>query len=132
MNNSHYTQHSLVGKMIKRELRTMFGNVKFSVQTSRDAIDVSWTDGPTGESVKKIISKYQIGYFNTIDDTYVYSNRRSDIPQVRNVFLDRVLSAEVEEAIKKEYHFGEKNIWNDLFGCWNGDAVYKVFATLAF
>ena len=64
-------------KNLKQELKDAFPKTKFSVRSRSysggDSIDVNWTDGPTSEEVEKIISKYQEGSFNGMEDIYEYS-----------------------------------------------------------
>jgi hypothetical protein len=47
-------------KNVRKELKTEFPNVKFSVKR-RDCnvIDISWTDGPTSKMVEEISGKYE-------------------------------------------------------------------------
>lgn len=64
-------------KNMKVELALAFPGVKFSIKTRRfsggDAIDVSWTDGPTSKQVDEIIDRYSAGSFNGMEDIYNYS-----------------------------------------------------------
>lgn len=64
-------------KNIRIELKSAFPKVKFSVKSSRfsmgDSIDVSWIDGPISEQVEAIISRYQAGSFNGMEDIYEHS-----------------------------------------------------------
>ena len=64
-------------KNIRIELAEAFRGVKFSVRSSRfsggDAIDISWTDGPTSKQVEAITSKYAAGGFDGMTDCYEYS-----------------------------------------------------------
>jgi hypothetical protein len=65
-------------KNIRIELKRAFPEVKFSITSSTfsmgDAIDVSWTDGPTVSQVDQIIGKYKAGSFDSMNDIYEYSN----------------------------------------------------------
>lgn len=64
-------------KNIKIELALAFPGIKFSIKTRRfsggDAIDVSWTDGPTSKQVDEIIDRYSAGSFDGMQDLYEYS-----------------------------------------------------------
>lgn len=66
-------------KNIRAELKAAFPKIKFSVRSEvfsgGDAIDVSWTDGPTTEEVNKIIGKYNDGHYNSQEEYYEYSER---------------------------------------------------------
>src|SRR3990167_3139449 len=64
-----------VAKMIRQELKQAFPDTKFSVRSSKYSggcsIDVYWTDGPTGDAVSAISSKYQgAGFDGMIDMKY--------------------------------------------------------------
>ena len=50
---------------------------------------ISWTNGVTVAMVEAITSKYKLGHFDGMTDSYEYSNRRDDVPQVAYVFLSR-------------------------------------------
>ncbi len=64
-------------KNIRKELKAAFPGVTFSVKTERfsggDAIDISWTLGPTTSAVDKIVKKYAGGSFDGMEDLYTYS-----------------------------------------------------------
>lgn len=64
----------LAAKNIRIELKRNFPGVKFSVRgksfSMGDSIDVAWYDGPTVKQVEEIISKYQYGWFNGMEDIY--------------------------------------------------------------
>jgi hypothetical protein len=63
-------------KNMRIELARAFPGVKFSVKSRRfsggDSIDVSWTDGPTGDQVDAIIDRYSAGSFDGMQDLYTY------------------------------------------------------------
>lgn len=88
---------------IRKELKEIFPNVKFSVKSEGysmgDSVHVNYTDGPTEKEVNEIIDKYQYGHFNGMEDIYEYSNRREDIPQSKYVGCSRSISDEVENII---------------------------------
>lgn len=72
MNNQKSYGAKEVAKIIKKELGTMYPNTKFSV-TSKDSINVNWTDGPTTDEIRSIISKYKSkGFDGMIDLEYYY------------------------------------------------------------
>jgi hypothetical protein len=90
---------------IRKELKAAFPTVKFSVTSESfsggDAVRIDWTDGPTSESVDKIVRKYQYGHFDGMTDYYECSNRRDDLPaQVKYVSTQREYSRDVRiEAV---------------------------------
>ena len=65
-------RYALGAANIRRELSRKWPSVKFSVRSKSfsmgDSIDVSWTDGPSGEEVDKIISKYNTSTFDAYQD----------------------------------------------------------------
>ena len=77
VDQSKLSSWALGAKNIKIELEQAFPGVKFSVKSESfsmgDSIDVYWTGNPAREDVDKIISKYQEGHFNSMDDLYEYS-----------------------------------------------------------
>lgn len=87
---------------IKKELKAAFPNTKFSVRGDYNAVRIDWTDGPTIDQVKSIGNKYEMGSFDGMTDSYNYTNRRDDIPQVSYVFENREISPAVKEAKKQE------------------------------
>lgn len=80
-------------KAIRAELKVAFKGVKFSVTSESysmgDSVSVSWTNGPSRAEVDAITDKYQEGHFNGMIDSYEYSNKRADIPQVMFVHTTR-------------------------------------------
>jgi uncharacterized protein YfcZ (UPF0381/DUF406 family) len=92
-------------KAIRIELKAAFPSIKFRVTSESysmgDNVNISWTDGPTLESVEKITKKYQYGHFDGMEDIYEDSNVRKDIPQSKFVFVNRNMS-EATEAVLKE------------------------------
>lgn len=64
-----------------------------------DSVHVNWTDGPTSDEVDRIISKYQYGHFNGMEDMYESTNRRADIPQSKYVSGRRSISDELEAIL---------------------------------
>lgn len=63
-------------KNIRIELKRRWPKVNFSVKSRRfsggNAIDVSWTDGPTSKQVEPIINQYQGGDFDGMTDSFTY------------------------------------------------------------
>ena len=75
-----YTGLKTGAKNLKRELRTAFPGVKFSVRSSSYSmgcsIDVQYPHEFPKESIEQlegIYNKYQYGYFNGMEDIYEYS-----------------------------------------------------------
>lgn len=68
---------TLAAANIRAELKRAFPGVKFSVRSDRfsggDSVQVTWTDGPTSEAVKRIIGNYKAGSFDGMTDCYNYA-----------------------------------------------------------
>lgn len=96
------SSQAAAAKMIRKELKTAFPTVKFSVTSSSfsmgDDVHVSWTDGPTTDQVNAITSKYQYGHFDGMIDLYEYSNKRTDLPQTKYVMTRRDISRAIYAA----------------------------------
>lgn len=85
---------------IRAELKKQFPGIKFSVRSETfsmgNSVRISWTDGPTRETIEKISNKYQYGHFDGMNDIYINSNHREDIPQAKWVTCDRSMSEETK------------------------------------
>ncbi|HWI50121.1 MAG TPA: LPD29 domain-containing protein [Rummeliibacillus sp.] len=92
-----------IGRMIKAELKKAFPSAKFSVTSDCNSVRITWVNGPSHKKVDEITSKYKMGNFDGMTDSYDYSNRREDIPQVSYVFLNREISEDVYASKFKEY-----------------------------
>lgn len=92
-----------IGRIVKAELKKAFPNVKFSVTSDSDSVRVNWTNGVTVKMVEEITGKYKLGHFDGMTDSYEYSNRRHDVPQVSYVFLSRDISEDIYAAKFTEY-----------------------------
>ena len=109
--------HAATAKAIRTELKKEFPLVAFSVRarsfSGGTSVDVEWINGPTYDTVNKIIGKYQYGHFNGMEDIYENTNSRNDIPQVKYVQIRREVSEDIKQQIfehcKKTY-----NHWENL------------------
>jgi len=92
-------------KAIREELKKEFPGVKFKVHSEGGSeINIYYVDGPSYESVDKIVGKYKMGHFDGMTDIYEYDNRREDIPQVLYVFTTREISLEYGQEALKEFN----------------------------
>lgn len=66
-----YASAAFVAKNVRRDLKKAFPGVKFGVTSERSTINVRWNDGPTSESVRDLITRYETGYFDGMTDCYV-------------------------------------------------------------
>jgi hypothetical protein len=102
-------QSSICAKAIRAELKKEFSGIKFQVTSKSysggNSVDVFWIDGPSTDSVRKVIGKYQYGHFDGMTDCYDYSNRRENIPQVKFVFANRRMSSETKANLVKKLNF---------------------------
>lgn len=110
---------NLAAKNIRILLKKHFPGVKFSVR-KRDytCINVSWTDGPTRDTVEAIVDKFQEGNFNGMEDIYEYNDSAFNrvYGGVKYLFCSRDVSdeliAESIEQLRKKY--GESTIPADV------------------
>lgn len=127
--NKTLTGHAAAAKAIREELKKVFPDVVFSVRSESfsmgDAVRIKWEDGPTSEMVEEITGKYQYGHFDGMEDMYVSSNRRNDIPQAKYVTESRTMSKETGEAIKED----AQRIFDEFsYNCHNVENfIYRVF-----
>lgn len=99
------SQTAKCSKAIREELKKKFPGVKFKVNAEGgSAVNIYYMDGPSYETVEKIVSKYEMGHYNSMEDIYEYSNRRDDVPQVSYVFTTREISLEYGEEALDEFN----------------------------
>ena len=100
-----------------------FPTTKFSVISENfangDAVRVDYTDGPTLESVKTMLSSYQLGHFDGMTDCYEYSNTHSDQPQTKYLSTTRHMSEAAEMNIVAMLNIGNGPPDHE---CWCHDA----------
>lgn len=83
-----------IRKLLKETFKT-----KFQVRKrGHNCVDVNWQNGPTRDEVNTLICKFKMGRFDGMTDSYEYSNRREDIPQVQYLFLNREITKEIYET----------------------------------
>jgi len=103
---TYQSPHVAASSAIRNELKNAFPKIKFYVKSKvysgGDSVSIMWTDGPTVKQVRAIVDKYEYGHFDGMTDTYVMSNNRKDIPQVKYVLEQRTISDELLEDVKKE------------------------------
>ena len=90
-------------KMIRQTLKTAFPTVTFSVKSSSfaggDAVDISWTDGPTTQQVERLVNQHETMSHSYDSDCWVASNVRHDIPQASYVQTQRTESDDALRAM---------------------------------
>ena len=118
-------------KLIRREVKHYFPNVKFSVRShlylGGSSINVSWTDGPTSSEVDVIVKRFQGASFDGQIDLKSYHNsfvvlEGSTLPiEVHYgadfVFTNRDLSPEFKAELVKKFEeiTGEKYDDNTIY-----------------
>lgn len=111
-------------KIIRKELKHYFPNVKFSVRSHSysggSSINVSWVDGPTANEVDSIAKRFQGASFDGMTDSKSYHNsfvilEGSTLPVEVHygadyVFTNRDLSPEFKAELVKKFEeiSGEK------------------------
>lgn len=102
------TESARASAMIKKELRKMFPNVDFKVKSKNysggDSVHVKWTDGVPTEKVKKLLWKYEDGYFDPMQDMYIYSKKEDNLPKAKYVLESRNMSDEVKQFLIKKHN----------------------------
>lgn len=87
------TNHTAAAKLIRAEIKKR--GIKASVRSKSYAggesitvrIETDMTPAAR-EAIEAFCSQFQAGHFDGMTDSYDYSNRRSDLPQVRHVFVE--------------------------------------------
>lgn len=90
------------------------------------------------EEIKKAFSQYEYGHFNGMEDIYEYSNSRSDIPQVKFLFVENDYSDELTQQawtfIRNRCHGADQHPENysdvphsaRVFNEWASTIVYQL------
>ncbi len=103
------SNHAQAAKEIRKELKQNFPTINFSVTSQRysggSSVHVSWENGPTSAMVNAIISKYQYGSFDAMEDMYRVTNSRKDLPQVQYVHSYRRITDDIKKkALNSNFH----------------------------
>ncbi len=97
--------HAEAAKLMRKELKKAFPTIKFSVTSQTysggNSVHVGWINGPTSDMVSSIVSKYQYGHFNGMEDIYENTNKRADLPQVKYVQVRRNICENTNEIVFK-------------------------------
>ena len=116
-------RHTHAAKNMRIELKMYFPKIKFSVKSDSfaggNSIDISWTDGPTTEQVKKAVTgKYSAGNFDGMTDSYEYS--REVFPEIfggsKYVTENRHVSDELTLHVAKSFGFNPSSGKPDNYG----------------
>lgn len=140
--------HADAAKMIRKQLKATWPTIKFSVHSNVSSVRVAWHDGPTDTAVEAITKDYQKGRFDGMTDSYDYSNRRDDIPQVQYVTTQRSMTTPTIEHIVNHLNrrfgytlrFDPATGWIDTGadqripggGGWQSQEIFRTFAVTSF
>ena len=90
---------------IRTELKQVFPGQKFSVTSESfsmgNAINITWTDGPTRKEVEAITNKYQQGRFDGMVDSYSYNDNvfHTVFGGAKYVSADREISRATRQTV---------------------------------
>ncbi len=73
-NGKKYATAADSAKLVRADLKAAWPGVKFSVRSERSNVNVEWTDGPTTKQVEVLLGKFEMGYFDGMDDSYKYTS----------------------------------------------------------
>ena len=97
------SEHAEAAKQIRKILKNAFPEIKFSVSSSSftggTSIRVEYENGPISDKVRKLISHYQYGNFDSMHDIYEYSNTNKNIPQVKYLHVNREITNNMYDQI---------------------------------
>ena len=136
------SEHATAAQKIRKELKTNFPKIKFSVTskiyTGGSSIHIDYNNGVPSSEIEKITNKYEYGHFNGMEDLYEYSNVNDDLPQVKYIIIQRNITDDIKETIKKklEKSFGidfsnEKKVF-EKFHCWPDQVIFRETAKQTF
>ena len=90
------SEHARAAKAIRAKLKATYPSTKFSVTSESfaggDAVNVSWTDGPTTNQVESLIHWHEAGTFDGMTDSYDYDNIHPNLAQAKYVQTQRGMS----------------------------------------
>lgn len=114
------TNHAAAAKLIRAELKKhgIKASVTSDCYSGGNSVRVRILQDVTPATRKEVAAfaeQFQRGHFDGMTDSYEYSNRRDDIPQVQFVFVEVDYSDELIEAAKA--YAGEK-FWQAISGAW--------------
>lgn len=129
-------------KLIRKELKEKFPNIKFSVTSKSysggSSVDIHWFNGVPAEQINAIVAKYEYGHFDGLTDLYEMSNVRDDIPQVKYIFAQREITQDKKDEMQKklEHDFGidfsnEQEVFTK-FHSWPQQVIYRQLADKTF
>ena len=107
------SNHAAAAAMVRRWMREngFVGRVNADSYAGGSSVNIYVQDLPPNrlEELENYAGQFEYGHFDGMIDLYEYSNVREDIPQVRFVFVNNEISAEMRQRI-----------WDFLRGYYNG------------
>ena len=105
------SEHARAAKAIRTKIRATWPGTTFRVTSDSfaggNAVDVTWTDGPTISQVERLIHWHEAGTFDGMTDSYDYDRIHPNIPQAKYVQTHRAISdrarSEAEAYIAATY-----------------------------
>jgi hypothetical protein len=107
------TEAALVSKRIKKELKELFPNVKFSVTSSNysggNSVRVEYNDFLPASILENHFEKYEDGKFDSSQDLYEYKKNAHEVnangilealPRTKYLFFERRVSPGMREEAK--------------------------------
>lgn len=136
------TTSSQAAQAIRKELKTAFPLIKFSVRSDNyaggNSVDVRYDNGVPSKVVDEIVKKYQYGYFDGMTDSYTTQNVNETIPQVQYVMVQRNVTDDIFSKVKLEIakKFGIVDLlneqeWRRVFHDWSYAVVNREVRDLA-
>lgn len=111
------TEAGNAAKEIRQVLKMAFPGQKFEVSSKNysggNSINISYINGPTRKEVERYVKDFEYGQFDGMTDMYNITNRNKNIPQVKYLFVNRRMSAQLEKYLREELA-GYYNNWDDL------------------
>lgn len=137
------TESAQCAKIIKKELKMKYPNIKFSVNSSNfaggNSVNISYNDAIPSSEIEKIINKYKDGQFDGMTDCYNYSPNPLNIPRAKYISVNRHISAENNARVKADIakKFGIVNIedekeWMKIFNAWPEQVVWREVSKITF
>jgi hypothetical protein len=124
------TEAGDAAKEIRQVLKMAFPGQKFEVSSKNysggNSIRISYINGPTRKEVERYVNDFEYGQFDGMTDMYNITNRNKNIPQVKYLFVNRTMSAQLEKYLREELA-GYYNNWDDLPEYEKNRLMYDMF-----
>lgn len=142
---TNLSNHAHVAKLIRAEMkaRGIKGTVRSKSYSGGCSVTVRIEDQApeVAKSLDQFTKQFESGHFNGMTDCYEYTNHRSDIPQVKFVFVENVASDGMRANIWAycRNHFNTvdqapadleaaRNTYIPHWNCYAEDMVHRVFS----